>query len=118
MENQDIEKDDVKDIATNIYRIVPEVRDVLLRALDYFQRLPVAMDKAIITRAFMDLSYPLQINAPQTSQQTMAPNLLQVKYDNLVTLFKRELSSEQTKATSPEIKKVLDRILLHMNDVL
>jgi ribosomal protein RSM22 (predicted rRNA methylase) len=125
MENDAIEK---KDITSHRYRIPPEVKEFIFKALNIYESLPILQDKVLLTRARNDLSFSLQeINnnfennikeekKPEVKEDTTVPSdpLKEANYKNALILIKKIINTEIKKSKSDEVKEVLNRVIQKM----
>ena len=109
---------EIKDTTSHLYRIVPEVRVLILNALGIMARLPTANDKSKIDQAINALGYPLQssgtiepIAVPAPSVPTHSDPIKEATWRNTLDVIRLTVKREIATSTDSKVKEQLERIL-------
>lgn len=123
MDEDVIRNYDVKDVTSNLYRIVPDVRDEIITAITAYRKIPVKKHDAALTAALMALESPIDVTAPPAP--TVRPiNVLhsdaikEANFQNTLTVIKKSITIELERAQSDETREALTRLLSRVPDVI
>lgn len=123
MDEDEIKSFEVKDVTSNLYRIVPEVRNEIINALQAYSRLPVKKSDVAISQALTTLQYPIDVTAPPAP--TIMPISImhsdavkEANFKNTLTVIKKAITFERDKAEAEEVREILTRLLVRVPDVV
>lgn len=108
----------IKDTTSNLYRIVPEVKELILTVLAVFERLPTDTDRATISMARQALTFPLETNTSEPAQPAPITKvepppvdaIKEAQFRNVLTVIRRTVETEMGKA-DPANREQFARIL-------
>jgi len=108
---------EVKDTTTHLYRIVPEVKTLILNALATVEKLPLSFDRALLDRAKRSLDNPIEkvIDETNNSVQPIISSsdkhsdlLKEAQWANYLATIRMTIEREMN---GSENKEQLERIL-------
>lgn len=123
MDDDEIKNFEIKDVTSNLYRLVPEVKEEIINALQVYSRLPLNKRNFVISQALTELQHPVDVNAPPAP--TVAPIAIthsdavkEANFRNTITVIRKAISFELDRAEDENVREILTRLLSRVPDVL
>jgi hypothetical protein len=122
--DEQITKVDIKSVTTNLYRIAPDVKQEIKKALECYVRLPINVNRILVTRAMNDLMNPIDVNAPPEVTPLPVPlnipsgTIQEANLKNSLEALKQAITIEKNNTENQETKEALNKVLQRVPDFL
>lgn len=113
---EDEEKFEEKNLDNQLYRITPSNKTTILAALKIYSQLPLNINKANVEQILRDLETPIQVNSETNIEikTTMQNETLK----NKLQVLKRAMNETKEKTANPENKKLIERLIEMIPEVV
>jgi len=102
-------------VRNDLIRITPDVKQFILKILDFVSQMPIAQNPVMLARARTSLLQNSINSNPPTQQATVSATipstLKEINFTNTLTNIRNNVKTEINKSQSVETKEVLTRIL-------